>query len=313
MRVERVDIIENEQQEITSLLTGYHLNYKNLNNLIIKDQPISASYINLAILKKRLIEEKEKELREKQGTESEGNDKVGKLRDERLETYESMYEEKEAIEVEQLFEKRKSKEIKKLAIYGRAGIGKSTLCQYIAVRWSEGDLWNDKYKGVIWLPLRKIASELNKQQGEVSLAEVVRNYCIGGRERYKPSVEGIDDLAQYIMRVIQAMFISPEEGLKNIYGVNLSANIRNITREIGSYIESWPYHQIQSEDNGNCILSSYNLGISVRHGEGIFQWLTTYETREIAAANQRHMGSSPNVNNSRRNQGFGQFIEYYNQ
>ncbi|KIE04889.1 hypothetical protein NF27_FG00010 [Candidatus Jidaibacter acanthamoeba] len=83
--------------------------------------------------------------------------------------------------------------MKKLAIYGRAGIGKSTLCQYISVRWSGGNLWNDKYKGVIWLPLRKIASELKNWQEDISLAEVIREHCMGGRERYKPSVEAIDN------------------------------------------------------------------------------------------------------------------------
>ncbi|KIE04731.1 hypothetical protein NF27_GC00100, partial [Candidatus Jidaibacter acanthamoeba] len=106
------------EEEIISALRNYYSNFKHLNNLIIKDRLIADSYINLAILKKQLVEEKEKKLKEGLNGEEGSSDEVGKLREERLETYESMHEEKKAMEVEQLFEKRENKEIKKLAIYG---------------------------------------------------------------------------------------------------------------------------------------------------------------------------------------------------
>ncbi|KIE05679.1 hypothetical protein NF27_DO00010, partial [Candidatus Jidaibacter acanthamoeba] len=118
MRAEKTSIIENKQHEIITQLKEYYLNFRNLNNLIVKEQPITDGYINLAIFKKKIVEENEKKLREVQGREEGSRDKIGKLREERLETYESMHEEKESIEIDKLFEKRENKEIKKLAIYG---------------------------------------------------------------------------------------------------------------------------------------------------------------------------------------------------
>ena len=47
----------------------------------------------------------------------------------------------------------------KLLIYGRAGIGKTTLVHRIAYKWAHGDLWKDKFNTVIWVPLRNLTHD----------------------------------------------------------------------------------------------------------------------------------------------------------
>ncbi|MBA8667618.1 ankyrin repeat domain-containing protein [Holosporaceae bacterium 'Namur'] len=92
------------------------------------------------------------------------------------------------------------------------------------------------------------------------------------------------ELIQYIMGIIQSTFLEGTEvdkGLENIYGVNLPETIKNSSGDVKNYIESWPYYQIQSNDNGNCVLSSYNYGISIRHGEEFFRKLEVYEAIKV--------------------------------
>ncbi|KIE06252.1 hypothetical protein NF27_AQ00010, partial [Candidatus Jidaibacter acanthamoeba] len=154
-----------------------------------------------------------------------------------------------------------------------------------------------------WIKEGRVDGEVHKhytkQEGEL---RKIKSCYIGafrlGRDE--------EPLTQYIVDAIQSMFLrssQTEKGLSNIYGVNLPGRIKNISGEVTSYIESWPYHTIQSHDNGNCILSSYNLGMLVRHGEEFFEWLLNYETRETAAGNQRSAGNNPNADNMRREGG----------
>ncbi|KAF8958126.1 hypothetical protein BGZ46_002035, partial [Entomortierella lignicola] len=65
-----------------------------------------------------------------------------------------------SIPLEQLFDKRKLREgieadPKRILIYGRAGVGKSTLCKKIVHLFQDGE-WRDKFDAVLWLPLRHI-------------------------------------------------------------------------------------------------------------------------------------------------------------
>ncbi|KAF8950975.1 hypothetical protein BGZ46_004225, partial [Entomortierella lignicola] len=63
-----------------------------------------------------------------------------------------------SIPLEQLFDKRKLRdgneaEPKRILVYGRAGVGKSTLCKKIVHSFQAGK-WRDKFDAVLWLPLR---------------------------------------------------------------------------------------------------------------------------------------------------------------
>ncbi|KAF8976373.1 hypothetical protein BGZ46_008321 [Entomortierella lignicola] len=64
------------------------------------------------------------------------------------------------IPLEQLFDKRRLRngnmaDPKRILIYGRAGVGKSTLCKKIVHLFQAGK-WRDKFDAILWLPLRHI-------------------------------------------------------------------------------------------------------------------------------------------------------------
>jgi HEAT repeat protein len=69
---------------------------------------------------------------------------------------------------------REGKTPKRLLILGKAGIGKSTLCQYIAHQWSEGKLWKEKFEAVFWVPLRKLR---NVHSAETAASFLFRLCC----------------------------------------------------------------------------------------------------------------------------------------
>lgn len=57
----------------------------------------------------------------------------------------------QAIPIETLFENNR-----RVLLVGRAGIGKTTLCQKIAHDWASGKLWNDTFDVVYWFSLRDL-------------------------------------------------------------------------------------------------------------------------------------------------------------
>ncbi|KIE04689.1 hypothetical protein NF27_GM00010, partial [Candidatus Jidaibacter acanthamoeba] len=150
-----------------------------------------------------------------------------------------------------------------------------------------------------WIKEGRVDGEVHKhytkQEGEL---RKIKSCYVGvfrlGRDE--------EQLTQYIAGVIQSMFLSLTQigkGLSNIYGVSLPGCFKNISEEVASYIESWSYQTIQSHDNGNCTLSSYNLGVLVRYGERFYNWVLAYEMRETVVGNQTSMGSSSTTISSR--------------
>ena len=51
-----------------------------------------------------------------------------------------------------------SDNLQKVIVCGQPGTGKSVLCHHIASRWSKGDLWNDRYTGIVWLTFSDFAN-----------------------------------------------------------------------------------------------------------------------------------------------------------
>ncbi|CAM4785887.1 unnamed protein product [Rotaria magnacalcarata] len=123
-----------------------------------KSFPIEQSYINLAIVETKEQHEKEKKLKEQDQKAKEPEKQQGfsleKQHGEILSTYEEIYGVKTSIDVENIFQQCKD-QTKKVFILGRAGIGKSTFCQYVTYRWAKGELWSE-YKLVILIRLRRL-------------------------------------------------------------------------------------------------------------------------------------------------------------
>ncbi|CAF3508813.1 unnamed protein product [Rotaria socialis] len=80
---------------------------------------------------------------------------------------------KTLIDIEEIFETCKH-ETKKVLVFGRAGIGKSTFCRYIADRWAIADLWLE-YELVILIQLRKLTATRYPPDHDYSLVDLVKN------------------------------------------------------------------------------------------------------------------------------------------
>ena len=119
---------------------------------LVEERTISIKdiYVRLALIK----EEKEKKNKEKQ------NEKVQAPEDERWPTYETLYDPKESIKLEELFqnEKLKQKKEKRVIVWGAAGVGKSTCLHHIAHEWANRRLWNE-FKAIFWICLRNLNAD----------------------------------------------------------------------------------------------------------------------------------------------------------
>ncbi|CAF1346448.1 unnamed protein product [Adineta ricciae] len=108
-----------------------------------KSFSIEQNYVNLAMVETKEQQAKEKKLKR----QDEQKDAI-------LGTYEEIYGIKTPVEVKNLFEKCKGS-TKKVLVLGRAGIGKSTFCQYVTYLWAKGELWS-QYDLVVLIHLRKV-------------------------------------------------------------------------------------------------------------------------------------------------------------
>ena len=102
-------------------------------------------YVRLALIK----EEENKEVKGQKIPE-----------DGRMPTYETLYDPKEFIELEKLFqnEELKQSQAKRMLLFGAAGVGKTTCIHQIAHEWANGRLWNE-FKAVFWICLRNLNLE----------------------------------------------------------------------------------------------------------------------------------------------------------
>src|SRR5690606_10569642 len=101
---------------------------------------------------------------EKQHTES---SKVIDSRDLYYNSFEALYQAKESIDLKEIFSPlRQEPAIKRVVIEGRAGIGKTTLCRYIANAWAHPKKrstllgWGGNFEVVIWIKLRELIQYL---------------------------------------------------------------------------------------------------------------------------------------------------------
>ncbi len=129
--------------ELKQTCTQHYLdNFKTI-SLLIEDEkkPIDDIYVNLAIIR----EEKEEDIKDK-----------SKVLD--RDKNEEIYKPKEPIAVEELIEKSSKYNSAKALIYGKAGIGKTTFCKYIAYRWAKGELYSE-FDNIVYIALREWKSD----------------------------------------------------------------------------------------------------------------------------------------------------------
>jgi len=87
----------------------------------------------------------------------------------------------ESIAIKELFDIEKGNSVErpsnKVVVFGRAGIGKTTMCKYIVSRWQHGSLWQNKFEAIFWLPLRELITY--PEENFPSLLKIIQNKCIG--------------------------------------------------------------------------------------------------------------------------------------
>jgi HEAT repeat protein len=183
-------------------LRAHYAEYHQLERLFDnRPAPIVDSFINLALIKETEHKQKEQGLgRGANLEEKEENQK--EFRDERMASHEELYAVKEPLALNHLFEpKDDTKTPHKILILGRAGIGKTILCQYLAVQWASnaseykdeepreelGNYLRQKFEAVFWIRLREVAAGSPRHN---TVAKVINQFCLRGSN--KPSLQELD-------------------------------------------------------------------------------------------------------------------------
>ena len=121
--------------------------------------PIEQSYINLAMVKAKEQQKKEQQLSLAQDSNI-------------MSTFEEIYGTKAVTEIQNIFDSCEPNE-KKVLVFGRAGIGKSTFCRYVAYQWASGSFW-PQYELLALIPLRHLTSHRYSANESCSLLDLVR-------------------------------------------------------------------------------------------------------------------------------------------
>ena len=163
-------------------------------------------YINLASIKSDEQIAKEQKLKQPQQQQQQHHQQQSKLdsesptnhtqRDNRLSSFEDIHRPKDPFPLNKLFVTQSDettdtiadKPIQRVLMLGRAGIGKSTLCQYLAYRWADDaktkeEAWLEEYDVLLWIKLRELISlqeSLKAQHKRCGVADVVAISCVFG-------------------------------------------------------------------------------------------------------------------------------------
>jgi predicted NACHT family NTPase len=230
-----------------------------------KSFPIEQSYINLAIVETKEQQEKEKKLLHATLT----NEIIG--------TYEEIYGTKTRIEIENIFE-RCTEQTKNILVLGRAGIGKTTFCRYVAYQWATGAFWQ-QYQLVIFIRLRNLTEGRYPpltSGTRYSLVDLIKTeYCCYNlsekdekllKEQLDKSevlwlLDGYDEITQnvpsYLGYLFEQLLKTPHHIITsrpylNTLSYNVQLEITGFTDDnIEEYVEQF-FDQIKDEiDNGS--------------------------------------------------------------
>ncbi|MBS4168377.1 ankyrin repeat domain-containing protein [Parachlamydia sp. AcF125] len=168
-------------QLLVSSLRNLYLSQKTLSIFRIKSSqewefkvPLEEIYVRLAII----------ENQERKTCDQKLDKHSNYIQDGRIPTYETIFEPKKNIEIENLFEHASLKgKDKRIYLQGAAGIGKSTLCHYIAYRWAKKDLWHDLFACLFWIPLRNLTLRKYPADKEYTPADLIAKEYIGKIDR----------------------------------------------------------------------------------------------------------------------------------
>ena len=224
-----------------------------------KSFPIENSYINLAIAERKEQQEKEKKL-----SNAKNSDKM-------MDTFEEIYSTKSPINVKDLFEYCND-QLKHVIVFGRAGIGKSTFCQYVTHEWARGELWPE-YDLVVLFSLRLLTETRYRPLSSLSysLIDVVeREYFSHGLYEKEKEIltnqlssskvlwvlDGYDEIVQNVPPHLECLFeqmlktphhIITSRPYSNTLSNRVEMEITGFTdKNISQYVTQF-FNQIQEE------------------------------------------------------------------
>ena len=224
-----------------------------------KSFPIEDSYINLIIVETKEQREKEKEL-----SNAKNNNKM-------VDTFERIYSTESPINVKDLFKYCKD-QLRQVLVFGRAGIGKSTFCQYVTHEWARGEFWPE-YDLVVLFPLRLLTETryppvsslsyslidvVEKEYFSHGLCEKEKQILTNQLSRLKVLwlLDGYDEIVQNVPSHLQCLFqqmlkiphcIITSRPYSNTLSNRVQMEITGFTNEnISQYVTQF-FNQIQEE------------------------------------------------------------------
>jgi HEAT repeat protein len=227
----------------TSLRAQY-AQYNHLERLFDERKtPIVDSFINLALIKETEYKKREQGLGGGANLE-EKDENQKEFIDERISSHEALYAVKEPLELNQLFEpKEDAKTPNKILILGHAGIGKTILCQYLAVQWASksseckdeeqreelGNYFRQKFDAVFWIRLREVAAGPHHHN---TVAKVISQFCLRGL--HKPSLEELDTyLKSYSDKTL--FILDGYDEITDVIGESRCTHLTDFLNEIVNY------------------------------------------------------------------------------
>ncbi len=216
-----------------------------------------------------IIKEEEKR---KDESEKKNLEKL-KERDIYLYQYDRIYKEKEPIDIKELIPKSTKNNTSRALIFGTAGVGKTTLCKYIAYNWAIGNLFNE-FELVIYLPLRDWEDKTVKEN----------------IESFYPFISEFDievDINDILSRKTLFIFDGYDE-LKEEYKRNFRKSLEIVKDYI---ITSRPYGYSKGEFSIN--ESFENIGFK---DEEVEEYIKKYFKNEIEKANRLKEALKNNIN-----------------
>jgi HEAT repeat protein len=147
------------QKTVVSILKESYLQHLAFLPLFLSNDPlpIESFFTQLSIVSSTSQDKKEKEARDPHLIE---NDSLREI-------YARLQHPETPLEMKNLFDQRDNTPIRRVLLLGRAGIGKSTLCQKIAYDWSLGNLFHERFEIIFHLKLRELNAWIQQPQNHL--------------------------------------------------------------------------------------------------------------------------------------------------
>lgn len=155
--------------------------------------PIEEYYVALALTEE--VEQRSKENINLNNEKNSNNHFDFDETTELLSNAENFFIPQKNIDIQNIFDSNySSNEHHRILIIGRAGVGKSTLCQFILSQWAAGKLWQERYQAIFRIPLRNLIANRYSEKNNCDISEIINRECFNSRLTKKEKKKLDEDL-----------------------------------------------------------------------------------------------------------------------